>query len=135
MGNEITYSVNFQCRNGNFIDDYNPGQISVDQNAVGRGGYVQSITALATEDAEVIDFGDVVTNGICILRNLDATYSVVYGPETAPGTSGTLTAFGRLKPGEYFPVRIAPDVVMRAYIDDAGTAEPTVKLEVRLYED
>ena len=122
MANEIQINVAVQVRNGFLIDQFNPGMLQVDQAAVGRGGSVQIIGT----SEEVVSFGDVATNGYCILRNLDETNYVTYGPED----TGAMVTLGKLNPGEFAILRIAPTVVMRALADTAD-----VKLEVRLYED
>lgn len=123
MANEIILTVAAQVVNGSFRDTFQPGQLQIDQAAIGRGGYTQLIGYAAEE---VVDFGDVSTNGLLILRNLDDTNYVTYGPED----SGAMVVFGKLKPGEVAILRVAPTVVMRAQADTAD-----VLLDVRLYED
>jgi hypothetical protein len=122
VANEIQLNISMVVANGTFRDTFVPGPIAVTQSAIGRGGYVQSIGT----SEEVIDFGDVVTNGYAILRNLDTTNYVDYGPES----SGALVLMGRLKAGEVAILRVSPGVVMRAIAHTAA-----VKLDVRLYED
>lgn len=123
MANEIQLSVYFVVSNGYYKDTINTGLLNVDQAAIGRGGHVQSIGT--TE--EVVDLGDVVTNGILFLRNLSTTDYVVYGPED----SGAMVVFGKLKPGEVGLMRIAPTVVVRA----KAMGSQDVPVDVRLYED
>ena len=122
MANEITLSIAMQVVNGNYRDLIQPGQLRIDQATIGRGGHVQTIGT----SEEVIDLGDVVTNGYAALRNLDEDNYVTYGPENA----GAMVIFGKLKAGEPAVLRIAPTVVIRA---QANTAP--VKLDVRVYED
>ena len=122
MANEITLSIAMQVVNGNYRDLLQPGQLRIDQATIGRGGHVQTIGT----SEEVIDLGDVVTNGYAALRNLDEDNYVTYGPENA----GAMVIFGKLKAGEPAVLRIAPTVVIRA---QANTAP--VKLDVRVYED
>ena len=121
MASEIQISISARVANGAFNDQFTD-QAIVDQAAIGKGGYVQSIGT----SEEVVVFGDVVTNGYCILKNLDTTHYVTYGPEN----SGAMVVIGKLKPGEIAVLRIAPTVVLRAKADTAA-----VKLDVRLYED
>lgn len=66
------------AENGNFKERFNPGPLSVTQNNIGRGGYVQEI---GTAGAEIINFGDITTEGYMFLRNTDATNYVEYGPD------------------------------------------------------
>lgn len=122
MANEITISLATQVVNGFFRDMFQPGTIQVDQAAIGKGGYVQTIGT--TEEA--VSFGDVTTNGYMILRNLDTDNYVTYGPESA----GAMVVFGKLKAGEIAILRVAPTVVMRAKADTAP-----VQLDVRIFED
>lgn len=122
MDNAIQIVLVVNVANGAFRDMFSPGQINVDQAAVGRGGYVQSIGT----SEEIVQFGDVVTAGYLVLRNLDETNWVEYGPESG----GAMVSFGKLKPGEVAVLRLKPGVVMRAKADSGA-----VKLDVRLYED
>ena len=124
MANEINIGLNMQVRNGFFSDTANPGTIQVDQAALGRGGYVQDIGFAAPE---VVDFGDVTTNGYMYLRNLDETNYVTFGPQS---DAATIEVFGKLKPGEVALLRVAPTIIMWAQADTAA-----VKLEVSLFED
>ena len=123
MSNEIKLTISFKVENGNYKDVFAPGQIQIDQASPGRGGHVQVVGT--TE--ETIDFGDVSTNGLLILRNLDSTNYVQYGPQVG---TGNMEVWGKLLPGEIAAMRLAPTVVMRAQADTAS-----VKLDVRLYEN
>jgi len=124
MADEISISFNAQITNTNVLDTINPGSLQIDQSAVGRGGHVQKIGVAA----EVVDIGDIAVNGVLYLRNLDETNYVVFGPADTAGTS--IEEFGKLKPGEFSFLRMAPSVVLWA-IADTGEC----KLDVRLYED
>jgi hypothetical protein len=122
MSQEIQLSVLFNCVNGNFRDMVNPGPLTVDQAAIGRGGHVQVI-GTSEEDFEL---GDVSTNGYAVFRNLDATNYVLFGPKSG----GAMVTFCKLKPGEMAVMRIAPTVVIRGKADTAA-----IKLDIRVYED
>lgn len=122
MSQEIQMSVYLAVKNGAYQDQFSPGQLTIDQSGIGRGGYVQNIGT--TE--EVISFGDITTNGYLTLRNLDTENYVLYGPEY----SGAMVVLGKLKPGEVAILRVAPTVVMRAKADTAP-----VLLDVRIYQD
>jgi hypothetical protein len=123
MASEVRINLSVQVVHDSFSYLFAPGQIAVDQAAVGRSGHVQSITSAAEE---VVDFGDVVTEGYIVLRNLDAAHYVTYGPEQ----TGAMVVVGKLKPGEVALFRMAPTVVLRAQADTAP-----VKLQVDLFED
>jgi len=124
MANEISVSFNAQIVNGFYRDTIQPGQVQITQSAVGRGGHVQSVGFAAPE---VIDIGDVATNGILYLRNLDDTNYVTFGPQS---DAATIEVFGKLKPGEFAFLRLAPTVVLWAQADTAACL-----VDVRLYED
>jgi hypothetical protein len=120
--NEIQATFSLRVANGSFVDQCSPPMALIDQAAIGRGGYVQTIST----DETVVNFGDIVTNGWCLLQNLDAVNYVTYGPELA----GAMVPFGKLEPGEWAWLRIAPSVVMRAQADYAP-----LQLDVRIYND
>lgn len=123
MSNEIIISFNAQIVNGTYRDTIQPGQVQIDQAAVGRAGHVQSIGTAA----ESIDLGDVSTNGMLFLMNHDETNYVTFGPQS---DGATIEVLGKLKPGEFAFMRLAPSIVLWAQSDTAACL-----LEVRLYED
>jgi len=124
MANEIVLQFGAQVANGFFKHTFQPGSIQVDQAAIGRAGHAQLIGFAA---AEIVDFGDISTNGYCILRNLDTTNYVTWGPDTG---AAAIKVCGKLKPGEIAVFRVAPTIVMYAQADTAG-----VLLDVTLLED
>lgn len=121
MSGEIKINLKVSLENGFIKDSFNPGQVSIDQATAGRGGYVQEIGTAE----EVLNFGDVATEGLFILRNVDATNFIEYGPESA----GSMVAMGKLLPGEWGLTRLKPGVIVRAKADTAPA-----KLDVRIYE-
>ena len=124
MADEINISLNAQIVNGNYRDTIQPGQLQIDQAAVGRAVHVQSIFFAAPE---VVDLGDVATNGILYLRNLDETNYVTFGPQS---DAATIEVFGKLKPGEFAIMRLAPTIVLWAQADTGD-----ILMDVKLYED
>lgn len=122
MSGTITPSFSASIVNGTFRNSLSQSGVAIVQSAIGRGGYTQTIGT--TE--EVIDFGDVATNGYLFIKNVDPTNYVTFGPES----TGAMVVVGKLKPGEWAWFRVAPTVVMRAKADTAD-----VKLDVSLYED
>jgi len=113
MANEINISLGVQVTNGFFKYQFQPGQIQIDQAAPGRGGHVQEIGT----DEETIDFGDVETEGYWILRNLDPTNYVEYGPQIGTGSAELCC---KLKAGEPAFLRVKPGSVWRAKADTAA---------------
>jgi hypothetical protein len=126
MANEINLSVTFTITNGYLKDTFSPGTIQITQTTKGVAGHAQSI---GTAAAEIIDIGDIATNGYAILRNIDATNFVTWGPQDS-GSGGAMITCGKLKPGEIAVFRLATAVVLMAQADTAA-----VKLFVRVYED
>ena len=124
MANEISVNLNVRVVNGNMTETIQPGQIQIDQAAVGRAGHAQSIGFAAPE---VVDLGDISTNGVMYLRNLDETNYVTYGPQS---DAATIEVMGKLKPGEVALFRLAPTIVLWAQADTADCL-----LDIKLFED
>ncbi len=122
MADELKITINTRLVNGSFKDSFDPGQISIDQAAVGAH---RPIVIVGTSE-EVIATGDVSTLGWCIMQNLDDTNYVEYGPESG----GAMVGWGRMEPGEPAIFRLKPGVTIRAKADTAAC-----KVDVRIYED
>ena len=122
MANEITLKFSLQVENGFLKQSVNIGQLQVDQAAAGMAGGAQEIGT----SEEVVDFGDVSTEGLLFLRNLDDTNYIEFGPED----TGAMVAVGKLEPGEFAFFRVKPSVVLRAQADAAACL-----LQVLLLED
>lgn len=122
MADELKINVNARLDNGNFKDRFEPGQIAITQTAI--GGH-RPIVVVGTSE-EVIATGDVSTLGWLLMRNLDATNYVDWGPESG----GAMVAIGRIEPGEIAMFRLKPGVTIRA---QANTA--SCKIDLRVYED
>jgi hypothetical protein len=123
MANEFTVQFNLVLANGNYGDRISLGQLNFDQAAIGRGGHVQSVGT--TE--ETLDFGDVSTEGLFYVRNLDGTNFVEIGPQVGTG-NGQLDI--KLEAGDFFFGRIKAASAWRAKADTAACL-----LDVRCYED
>ena len=91
MADEFTCTFNIRLSNGQYSDLYNPGAVKVDQAAIGKSDQILSI-GTSEED---ITFGDVSTEGICILQNMDTTNYVEWG---AKDPSNNMAPIGRLPP-------------------------------------
>ena len=122
MANEITLKFSLQAENGFLKQSVNIGQLQVDQAAAGMAGGAQEIGT----SEEIVDFGDVSTEGLLFLRNLDDTNYIEFGPED----TGAMVAVGKLEPGEFAFFRVKPSVVLRAQADTAACL-----LQVLLLED
>lgn len=93
MADEIKLTVQADVVNGSFKDRFQPGQVAITQAAVGAHRPVVSV-GTSEED---LSLGDVGTAGICVLRSLDATNYVTYGPRGYTG-GGDITAASNATP-------------------------------------
>lgn len=122
MANEITITKSIVINNPPHKETINPGQIRIDQNAIG----IEAPIVIVGTTEENLDPGDIGTEGILIIQNLDDTNYVRYGVDD----SGTMKGLGRLKAGECHDFRLDPGVTLRWV---ANTAD--VKVKVWLLED
>jgi len=90
MADEFTCTFNIRLQNGVYKDSYNPGQVQIDQAAIGKSDQILSI-GTSEED---VTLGDISTEGVCILQNMDTTNYVSWGKKDG---SGNMQAIGRLK--------------------------------------
>lgn len=111
MSNEIIFNTSFAVTNGGYRTTFTE-QAQYNQNAVGAASGIHVVT---TSEGD-LSAGDISTNGYLILKNLDATNFVKYGPKN----SGVMVELGRLKAGETAILRIAPSVVVRMIADTAS---------------
>jgi hypothetical protein len=124
MANEINLACSLRVANGSFQFAFTPASLQVAQSNPGRGGLSQTIP---TSDTLIQGLTDLTCNGFAVLRNLDPTNFVLWGPDNG---SGAIVVLGKLLPGEYAVARIAPTVVLRAKADTAA-----VKLDVTVLEN
>lgn len=122
MAGTIGLTIQTNYENGNASLLFNPGTVSISQTNQGYHSPVVTVNSSAEEDFAI---GDVGTNGVLTMRNLDVTNYVTYGPKDT-----TMTAFGRIEAGEVVAMRLEPGVTMRW---QANTAACNV--QVTLYED
>lgn len=102
MANEISASARLRVANGNLKFEYDTGTQTFTQAAVGgpTPGYV---TIGTTEES--IAFGELGTLGWCLIKNLDATNYVQWGPATT-------VYVGRLEAGEFALLRLEPGTTL-----------------------
>ena len=122
MAGTINVTVSVQATHGNFSSIFQPGQVSITQDAVGFHGPV--VTVGTTE--EVVPGGDISTLGWFVGRNLDTTNFVTVGASTG----GAMVPFQRVEPGEPFSYRREPGTILRWKADTAA-----VQIQQYLYED
>ncbi len=122
MADEISLTVLARVENGNFKDRVDHGQLKFDQAAIGAQSAVVSV---GTSEEDVVT-GDISTLGWCLMRNLDATNYVTYGPKSGAAMVG----LGRLESGEVHMLRLEPGITIRWVADTAA-----VLIDLRIYED
>jgi len=122
MAEELQLTIVGQLANGAYQEQFAPGTLKIDQST--RGG-ISQVVQVGTSD-EAISLGDVSTEGVCFLQNLDDTNFVTFGPDSG----GSIVALGMLKPGEVAALRLSPGLTLRM---QANTAECRVKCVV--FED
>lgn len=126
MADEIKIRLNILVETGSFTWSFNPGQISVDQAAGGRAGNVQSI---GTTEEAIDGLANLTAYGYAVLRNLDATNYIDFGPEDDT-SAGAMIPLGRLKAGEFACLRLTPGVALMARASAAACL-----LDVTVLED
>ena len=92
----------------------------------GGGGPGLVVVGFAADDIILVD--DLNALGVMTIENIDPTNFVDVGP-TDTGT-GLMQAMVRILPGESFPFRLTPGIVLRARADTAD-----VRCTIRIYEN
>lgn len=122
MADEIRYSIRLQCTNGDYSGDFAKQNKVADQAAQGAASGIQVIG----DTTEALYGGDLSTEGILCLANLDTVAYVTFGPYI----SGAQMTCGRLKPGESAMFRAEPNVQMNMTAQSG-----TVKVQYLWLED
>jgi len=122
MAQSLLINLSATAEFGNFKDTFTPGAVTVGLATQGASSGLVDV-GTSEEDLAIGDVG-ASTQGFLILRNLDASNYITYGPKS----SGAMVAFGRLKAGEVTILRLEPSVVLRW---QANTA--TVKVQTKLF--
>lgn len=116
MADEITINgFRIKVKNGDYRFDFNNPTQRIDQ-AVARGS--ARVLSIGTS-VETITFTDIATEGVLILKNLDATNYVVFGDTSATNL------IGKLKPGECAVLRMNPAATLDM---QANTADCDVQI-------
>ena len=106
MPGTINLLIEATAENGSFKLPFEPGEVQITQNNQGGEGGI--VTVGTTE--EDMGVGDVGTEGVLLLINLDSANNVEYGPKNG---SNVMEPFGLLRPGEPEKVRLKPGVTLR----------------------
>lgn len=109
MAKEIGVTLRVTVANGNYTDQFTPQPITIDQSTQGAAGGI----IVVDSDEQILDVGDVVTEGVVWLRNLSTSSGdwIDYGPAGEPSSGGaTMIPFGRIKGGEFQFFRLYPGV-------------------------
>lgn len=112
MALEIGASISFSLANGSLVGSFAPGSFTDDQATPGWMQFNRAVTQAAELD---ISFPDIVTNGWVVIKNLDSTNYVKYGPKSA----GVMVEFGRIKAGKSAMFFLAPGVTLRMVANTA----------------
>lgn len=123
MANEITGSYQFRVSNGNF--QFNTVESFTYDQATAGGANPGTVNVGTSEEA--ISLGDITTNGWALIKNLDSTNYVTWGPESG----GAMVALGRLEAGEVALLRLTPSALTLRM--QANTAACDVLIQV--FED
>lgn len=80
MANEVKVTMNVALANGLAKHTFSPGQVAVNQSA---SGFYDTVASIGTsEETHGPNFGDVGTEYLCAVYNLDATNYVQLGFST-----------------------------------------------------
>jgi len=116
MANEITSNCSLFVRNGHLNSSLSPGQMSIDQTAI--GGPTPGMVVIGTT-VEEVDFGELTVLGVVQITNLNTTNYVEFGPEDSESYYGGYLPCVRIEPGETWQFRLVPGVT---YCAKANTA-------------
>lgn len=127
MAGTIAISTAVTVANDGFSASFTPTSLSITQTGQGAHETVVSV-GTAEEDMPI---GDVGTEGWLLIRNIDPTNYVTWGPSSA----GVMVPMGRLKPssdgkGEWALFRMDSTAILRWKANVAA-----VKVVMKLFED
>lgn len=106
MAKELKISISANYANGALKDQQPAETAEITQTNQEYHGPVVTV-GTAEED---LSLGDITVNGWVMMKNLDPTNYVTYGPKSA----GAMVPYGRLKPNEgWQAVRLEPGVTHR----------------------
>jgi len=127
MSGTIKQTFQMSVGNGGFADAVTINNLEVVQNNIGASSGVRTIGFAADE---VIDTGDLATEGYVFIKNLEETGGnfITWGPDAV--IPGTMVGCGEVKPGEFAWFRLKSGIVFRAQADTAD-----VQADIRIYED
>lgn len=111
MANEITFRFSVDVASGGLNDRFQVQRQQIDQ---GEARKSDRVLAIGTTE-ETISFTDITTEGVLIIHNLDATNFVTVGPDATGQVD-----FLKIKPGEAWPMRVAPGTTIKATADTAS---------------
>jgi len=99
---------------------------NIDRSGALPGGGLPGLVVIGFAASEVIAIGDITKLGLMTVENIDPTNFIDVGPESA----AALVKFVRVLPGESYPFRLTPGIVVRAQADTAN-----VRAIIKIYED
>lgn len=105
MANEFTITSKIVLANGNLNDRWDNGSVSLTQTTKGLHAAVESV-GTSEED---ISYGVLGTPGLIVIRNLDATNYITYGPKSG----GSMVLMGKLAAGQTAMFYLGASVTLR----------------------
>lgn len=105
MANEVSITLKTVLANGNLNDRWDNGTISLTQTTKGLHAAVESV-GTSEED---MSYGVLSTPGLIMMRNLDATNYITYGPKSG----GSMVLMGKLAPGQQALFYLGASVQLR----------------------
>ena len=111
MADELELTIDFRMANGSFDESFDPETVTMDQTTVAFHG---AIVDVGTSE-ETISFGDVTTPKYLLVKNLDSTNYVTYGPDS----TGMVT-MGQIKAGEVGCIPLNTAAVLKWQADTAS---------------
>ena len=116
MADEIKLNINLTVTNGQFKQQFQPGQLSLPQATQGYDGPVVTVN---TSAEETITFGNLTTPSLVVIQSLEATTTgnfVTYGPD-----STGMVALSRLSPKDIHIIRLtSTGPTLKAQADTAA---------------
>jgi len=125
MADEITVAASLTVtdQNSTFaLPRFGTTQLQADQANPGILHFTQNIGT----SAETVDTSSMTNEGWCIMKNLDATNYITWGPDS----TGQVT-IGRILPGEQAgPFQLEPGITLKATADTAACDLEILVLEL-----
>ena len=125
MAITLSYSLRARDTLNKFQMGFDAPQVLIDQAEIGGNAGILNLD----ENEVAIPIGDVNTEGLLAMRNLDDSETIEFGPDAG---TGLMFGMGLIPPGEIAHFRVKPGVTIMAAV--FGSTHPA-KLQFVLLED